>query len=918
MWCCIPTPLVDAISSFATCPFRVTNLARPFPRCSTCTYVCADAFRFLEAGTALRLSPNDVNVAVRIVERLALPAPSASLGYGSSSKAGLRSASAVADWPSTVIPVLDDEAFGICGDNQWLQRDILRQQFGTGGTADDIAANDGVRQAPSEERFESIGVDFGASECDSSGYGVLSTEQRDGAHEREPVSKPSLCLVMGDALGADLLRWCTVICRSPEWRSIFAGESGVAQQLEAMAPPSRDGDSVAGTKRSVQDMGQVSTTEKTTEDSSACIPDAVFSPPTASADTMDEKSAACGGSDVSEQTKNSVSDGNEKAHGLAQLLHVVTKVVHTVKEHVRALGAARDRVGAVTLIGDLGGKVLEAGGERSFDLCKRETSDAVQTIVGALADAVLDAFADHMADPTVHRHIRQSISKQVCEGEGTSNYAPQVPEAAAAAGTTAAESTPAFPPRGAVKAMSEIAPVIDGSSSADTAGLSVDLVSDVAWLFSALEPEAEKGSASGGARAGPAAANLSSAMSCWASGRILACMPGRGQLEYALGLAPAPDDGNPGSGSDKGLSSTPAAVAAPSVRPLPARLACFAVRTLLENAQVAREAGPDSAVPREPCMPRAQPSSCYGGESLAARACIGRSSAFYRVALIAEQMPAWRLRPTQKQSGTDEQAPFVEDEYIEAASAIAGRAAAVEVLDALTGVLCVAAAHERLMAAKRLHAEAAGAQRKPTGYTVGSVGTVIGPALHAISVLLSTGGGGGSSPGSAGSAASLRSSLLARVKKRRTGSFDNSVGDNAAQGLPSASGVSDARWRSLAGLQLCASLDRVHVAALLLCWEPWHPWMEKDIPSICGTSKAAPMPLRQSRSWQFFLSLVNDLAQACVASRQDPLQAKGLAALIIRTVVSFKASTGDSVNLVPFLDMPAVLFLSKVRRFVEG
>lgn len=890
--------------------------------------------RFLEGGVALQLSPADVNVAVRIIEKLALSAPPASLGYGSGAKQGARSAT---DWPSTVIPALNDEAFGIRGETLRPQREVLSKYFGAGGGSDAAAsASGGVAQgttaAPPEDSNEGLDVNFGAGGFDPSGYGPLQTGQPSVASEREVVNKPSLCLVMGDALGADLLRWCTTVCRSRQWREIFSVEPAVAQQQDVVvAPPalSQPATHVAGTKRGALVMEVAYCTDPDTEFESPRRTQkmGVPTPPTPSDDPMDEEGSVgqSGGGGSAGEGTSKVREKNRKLPGLAQLLCVVNQVVHAVKEHTKALGAARDRVGAVTLMGEVGGRILEAGSERSFDFRRRETSAAAQAIVGALADAVLDAFADHMADPALHHYLlRSSSTQQADDGRDMRTDEPQAVEAGVAVTNTAA-TAPGFSRTDNAMVMAEITPLIDGSSPAETVGLSVDLVSDMAWLFSALEPEVDKGTGGGTSRAGPAAANLSSAMSCWASGRILACMPGRKQLTYALGLSDSSsDDGS----SDSGVvaSQTPVPARDPPVCPLPARLACFAVRTLLENAQDAREEGSgttDSAAPPPPSLPRAQPSPRQDGggsnedmaseseESPAARECNGRPTAFYRVALITEQMPAWRQ--SWRQSGVD----GIEE-------ATAGPFAAAEVLDALAAVMCAAAEHERVTAAKLERVEAAGAQRRPTRGNAGTIGHVIGPALQAISVLLSGESGGGSARASAGpggsNAASLRSSMLARVKKRRAGSVDN--GGSAAQGTSPASDAAKARWRALAGLHLPASLDRVHLSAFLLAWEPWHPWMEKgSAPSVGppsgsgATARTMSVPFRQSRSWQTFSLLTDELAQACVASRAAPLLGKALAALVTRTVVSFRAAPCGRGDPLPCLDMPAVLVLCKAGGF---
>lgn len=928
-----------------------------YPTCLSLSLSLSWAFRFLQTGIALRLSPADVNVAVRVVERLALPAPPASLGYGSGrsqtsgggggSGGGKQGTRTAKEWPSIPVPSLQDEAFGITGEALKVQREVFARYIG-GGCPDSDASDTSPRIAASPN--DEFAVDFSAGGGDPGGYGPLHS----GPGLRpltEAVGKPSLCLVAGEALGADLLRWCTTACRSPEWRSAFSAR--VVSRQKIVPPPidihvgckrvtaeeSLGSDSFAGAKRSARDMeaslskGECLERVQETYATLASVP------------LEDEVADGDAGGSLHDEPGDNASEGGEKVPGLAQLLSVVTQVVHAVKEHTKALATARGRAGAAVSI-SVNGMLPGAGSARSFDVHTRESSDAVQGLVGALAHAVLDAYADHMTDPALHRHLRQACCVRANGGKGVRSGEQQTAEEAAA---VAEAATLAFSRRGTPAVIAEVAPLVDGSSPAETVGLSVDLVSDISWLFSALEPEVAagggSGSGSGGgrgghgsaARAGPAAAMLSSAMSCWASGRILACMPGREQLEYALGLPSCTNGSSVAEGSGWGsgsasYTSTPTVV--PSVRPLPARLAGFAVRTLLENAQVAREQGPgvsDSDAPLPPPLPPPLPFApgvastkevVGGGGPHPASACAEHPTAFYRVALITEQMPAWRQRQRPRSlvdAGGEGEGEEANDEGTDTVAAIAARAAAAEVFDVLVAVLCATAEHERLAATRRVEAEAAGSQRRPTGYTVGSIGNVTGPALHAMSVLL--GGGVASVPAGhasggqgSGKTASMRASMVSRAKKRRGAS------DIGGSAVLQASSAADTRWRALVGLQLPAFLDHVHLSGLLLAWEPCHPWLEKV--AFAGTlsggggggggGRTSPMPLKQSRSWQTFWSLANGLAQACVVTRPAPPPGKGLAVVMTRAIVSFRAACSKG-GLLPFLDMPAVLLLCKVR-----
>lgn len=654
------------------------------------------------------------------------------------------------DWPSTPVPDLEDAAFGLTGDVLWPLREAMNQYFGPG-------ASDVTRAGAAT-----------AAAAATTAAGVATGDP--SATER----KPPLFLVAGDALGARLLGWCQVACRSPQWRGLFSKQAAAGG---GNGGGGGDGGgvvvskTVTGKKRPAEDM-KVSAAE-------------------------DKES------DVARDTRGV----RDEPPGLAKLLCVVSEVVHTVKEHTKILAAARDRVGGVG----------------HFDRRTRDTSGMVQELVGALADAVFDMFRDHLADPSLHRLLLQDAA------------------AAAAVGEPAKEATP---PATAV-AMSQVAPLVDGASPSEVVGLSVELISDLSWLFSSLEAEST-------------APVLSSSMACWASGRLLACMPGHRQLEYALGLGV-------GVGGD-------------AVRPLPARLACFAVRTLLEQLQVAREK--DGGDPAATAVPAALRS--------AARACAGRATASSRVALVTEQMPAWRER---QQPAAGAAASHSEE------AVAAGRAAATQVLDVLVASLSAAAEHDRPTA------RPTGSLRRPTSYTTGSIGTLVGPTLQALSELL---GEPASASGAKGGGTSTRSSFLTRGKKRRGSPPSGEAG--AAAGGEAASRSAE-KWTALVGQRLTSCLDRVHVAGMLLAWDSWNPWMEKTATSA---STSTPGSLRQTRSWKTYCSLTGQLAKACVSPRPPPPAGQGLASLVSRAVLSFRGAGGRSGDPVSFLDMPAVLLLCKV------
>lgn len=662
------------------------------------------------------------------------------------------------DWPFAPVPDLQDALFGLTGGVFGPLREAMDQYFSAG-----------------------------ASDVTRAGATAIAVNATARGGAMAVGRKPSLFLVAGDALGARLIGWCQVACRSPQWRGLFSKRR---LSVPALPPPavagSGDGaaltDAVAGKKRPADDM-EASAAEREESDGT-------------------QGSDGAGGR-----------EGRADPSGLAQLLFVVGQIVHAVKEHTKVLAAARDR----------------ASGVGFFDFRTRDTSALVQELVGALAGAILDVFGDHVADPTFHSLLRQDT-----RGVGESA-------------------------RGVL--MSDVVLLEDGASSAEVMGLSVDVISDIAWLFSALEVE------------GPNAALLSSSMACWASGRLLACMPGREQLEYAVGLGSSTAGGG-------------------AVRPLPARLAAFAVRTLLENITVAREK--ESEAPAEPVKIQ-EPLSV-------ARTCAaGSSTASSRVALITEQLPAWRDR----RQRWERQQPVVGEAACnpEAVAATAGQAAATEVLDILVALMCAAAEHDRPSLDRQ------GALRRPTMYTAGSIGTLVGTTLQALLEILgqaspTRGGRSGS-----GGGPSTRSAFLNRGKKRRGSS--PSGADAGAAGEPASSNA-DKRWTTLVGQRLISCLDRVHVAGMLLAWDSWHPWMEKavSIPSAGGS-------VRQTRSWQTFCSLTGQLAKACVSPRPAPPPGEGLAALVVQTVLTFGTAGRGVTGPMGFMDAPALLFLCKVSVAVE-
>lgn len=822
-------------------------------------YICS----VLEGGIALQLSPDDLDTAVRVLERLALHAPPASLGYSSSGGGGKSRSRSATHWPSLPVPQIDDEVFGLTGDAACILLAAINYHFGDG-------TSDAVRGTPTTDenaRCNGLGAPGSLGFANLSGHGalVMGHGLRSGplgtmavAAAATMETKPSFCLFSGDALGARLLGWCTVVCRLPQWHDVFLRQRS---PLSKNFSPKRGerSSSVESEEMKVADMESSQEIEKN--------------------DTVDADKGLSGNEKVRELSD----EVPATSWGLARLLSVVAQVIRTVKEHTKALETVRDRAGEPRFFGGVPG----GGSVPAFDIRSRQSSSAVQVLVGSVADAIMDVFAIHMADPALHRQLRRSCSRTLAESRA-----------------------------GSSGAIADVVPLVDGSEPAETVGLSIELISDIAWLFSSLEPEGvdngggDRGSSS---RDGSAAALLSSAMSCWASGRLLACMPGREQLEHALGLSPATDveRGNvPVQGQSlPGNDDTPTLPF--RSRPLPVRLAYFAVRTLLENLQVAQVKESERGEATEPV---AVPMQTEDEVPTAARACAGRSTAIHRIALLAEQMPAWRERwlrarqwrtPVQSLGG-------LPDEVNESASnddaviSAAGVAAAAQVLDALVALLCTAAEYERLSIARREQAEIAGSQRKSTLFNASSIGNLVVPTLQAISELIgppvSSSGARGGGPNQ-GVAGSTRSFILPRGKKR----YGMATRGGGACG--------ESSMRARAGLPITESIDRVHLAGLLLAWEPWHPWMDSVRPETGRTSGARTPSAgqRQSRSWQTFLSLAERLGQACVSPRppRSP-PGKGLAGLLVETVVSFRSTDHAIEDLEAFLDMPAALLLSKV------
>ncbi|CAM9348105.1 unnamed protein product [Scytosiphon promiscuus] len=621
----------------------------------------------LEGGVALQLSPSNVDMAVGIVEKLALPAPPATPSQ------------APADWPSTPVPDLDDGPFG-------------------------------MTEAVLGPMQESMNRRFWARTPEVSRAGAIGRGSAGGMGAHLAAGKPSLCLVAGDALGARLLGWCTVFCRSPQWRKLFSERD--APSLPT--PPRESGGGggatgvFTGKKRTAEDMEGIPT-------------------PTGEASTTHHNDSGRG------------KDGDPP--GLAQLLGVVGQVVRIVKEHTKVAGERPSGVGSFP--GAVVGSARVAPG---LDQRTKESSHLVQVLVGALADAVLDAFAGHMADPVFHGRLRRDAD---ADGEA----------AGGPAGVPARRG-------GDAASMSDVVPLVDGASPVETVGLSVELVSDIAWLFSSLEPEPETGTASSSSRdrgsaakASPAAVLLSSAMSSWVSGRVLACMPRREHLEYALALSPSAG-GNASGGIEAEDGASGQVAERPSIRPLPARLASFAVRTLLDQLQVCTTIRHGDFSP-----------SCAG--------------VFLRSAVR-----------------------------------------------------------------RALH------------------GLAPGRAHH---------------------------------------------GADAGVARAAAAPPSPSRWTSLVvGQRLTSCVDRAHLAGLLLAWEAWHPWMEKEAPAP-ASSAAGRLSLRQARTWQTFCSLMGHLAQGCVSPRPSPPPGQGLVDLVTQTALSLRTAVRKAGDPLPFMDMPAVLLLCKTQ-----
>ena len=835
----------------------------------------------LEGGIALQLSPDDVNTALRILEKLALPAPPASLGYGNcssssnSSTGGGRSSSlSAAHWPSLPVPRFDDETFGFAGDAAALLRAaiIFLGDSTSGATKGTSAASN---MADNAGRV-GLGV-MGYAGFDSPSHGWLALDHglRSGAVSGTAMAavaaatlgnKPSFCLVTGDALGARLLGWCTVACRSPQWRDVFS--RGVLQRGGNTWDNGEDGQDACAT-RAAEYM------EVSSGDADA------------SRQGVEED---CGGDDREDSFRNNDQEGKmpqppkisndnrATPTSVARLLCAVTQVVCTIKGHFRTLEAERDRTDGTEFFSS-------GGGAPTFDIRSRESSGALQALVGDLADAIMDMFAHHVADPAVHRQLLR-LDDRVTEESWA----------------------------GAPGAIANVVSLMEGTAPDQTVGLTVELLSDIAWLFSCLEPKGGGGSGDGdrssASKARSAAALLSSSMSCWVSGRLLACMPGREQLEYALNLPQATDreDGIAGVAGGGSKHRDDGQLSRVRPRPLPARLASFAVRTLLENLQVARERESEAATERVTWPPRAEE------VSRAARACAGRSTSILRVALILEQMPSWRGGWTWanwQKLGLKSLDGSTHDGVEEAASDdnIAGiAAAAAEVLHVLVALLCAATEYERLNMTRREQTHAAEGQRKPTIFSVGSIGNLVAPTVNAIAELVgppttSSSGvlGGGSSLGLTGS---TRSFLPSGGKKRCGSAAGGGSGSNAGP---------ESRLSAFVVRPLAELIDRVHLAGLLLAWEPWHPWKDKVALNAARSSSARTPPAsRHSRNWQLFMSLADRLGQACLSPRPAWPPEKSFAALMIRTVVSFRSTDHVVDGQEAFLDMPSVLLLAKV------
>ncbi|CAM9980449.1 unnamed protein product, partial [Choristocarpus tenellus] len=289
--------------------------------------------------------------------------------------------------------------------------------------------------------------------------------------------------------------------------------------------------------------------------------------------------------------------------------------------------------------------------------------------------------------------------------------------------------------------LTELVPLIDGSAGFalwDPAGLTVELIDDMSWMFASLEPEP-------GGESMPGSKNvLSLALTCWLCGCVLASLPGRAQLQAALRPRPTPTDRNMGVGSGaEGMQSLQPRLL--PARPLPVRLACFAVRTLQESVQaIAQGEIPTPINLNMPSETRLAERKWGGGDTVASstvegivQACRSCISPMGRVGLIVEQMPSWRHRRAERgvvavtKVDADDSAPPLED-------ALACRAAASEVLDSLVVSLCAAVHHERVSTLRRERAEAAGSKRRPTGFSSGSVNSLASQPMLALTALFET------------------------------------------------------------------------------------------------------------------------------------------------------------------------------------
>ncbi|CAM9745066.1 unnamed protein product, partial [Discosporangium mesarthrocarpum] len=211
-----------------------------------------------------------------------------------------------------------------------------------------------------------------------------------------------------------------------------------------------------------------------------------------------------------------------------KILWTVGRAVRAVKQGNEAVAVRRERYTP-------GGKDGPGVDERSAG-----ASATVQATVGALAEAALGLFEDHMADPALHRYLSGGGAGKQRGGYPTptdlaSSLAVRgtLPGSSGDRGGGGDEGLSGMPPPPHPPPLTTVVPLIDSSAGyhlTDAAGLSVELLDDLSWLFASLEP------ASGGGARSP----LSAALSCWACGRVLAALPQRSQLQAALGPPLAP------------------------------------------------------------------------------------------------------------------------------------------------------------------------------------------------------------------------------------------------------------------------------------------------------------------------------------------------------------------------------------------